>query len=67
MDHGADSTSRYDRLFALIHQAARQEHLHARRKDELPPPHAIMQLRDAAERSLGRAPADESLRRALRP
>lgn len=60
--------SRYDRLFALIHQAARQAHLRARGPcDSPPPPRHMLHFRDAAERSLGRAAADETLRRALRP
>ena len=68
MHHQTQTTSRYDRLFALIHQAARQAHLRAQSAGDITPaPSTILKFRDTAERSLGCAPADESLRRALRP
>lgn len=68
MHHHSQPTSRYDRLFALIHQAARQTHLRAKDTGDITPaPSTILKFRDAAERSLGCAPADETLRRALRP
>lgn len=60
--------SRYDRLFTLIHQAARQAHLRTQgtRCDQAAS-HSLLHLRVAAQRSLGHPSADQTLRDALRP
>lgn len=60
--------SRYDRLFALIHQAARQDHLRRTVMQSAPPSPCVgHRFRDMATRSLGRAAPDQTLRDALRP